>query len=234
VLPAVEGDALDQPGDFLGFRLALRDGGVSHVGTIFPRMAKDSRNCCRQRELRVLALNLPATHQTHVVATMEHSALFNGGVQRLNPQLRFGIGAAARTGAAENADSFHKATPNVVSDGCLLFRGDLCSSGLTEPSMEFLRNMYEADLYAVFFNDHARGYSRFCPNCITKRRADDALSVDSIISQAGLNQNRVAELRKQFICKEHIHIATRKPGGKLVREETADYESVPTSTGPQQ
>jgi hypothetical protein len=40
-------------------------------------------------------------------------------------------------------------------------------------------------------------------------------------------------LRKEYIRKEHIRIVTHKPGGKLMREETADYEIVPSGTGSQ-
>jgi hypothetical protein len=45
------------------------------------------------------------------------------------------------------------------------------------------------------------------------------------------NQDRDELLRKEYICKEHIHIVTRKTNGKLMREETADYEIVPSGKG---
>ena len=40
-------------------------------------------------------------------------------------------------------------------------------------------------------------------------------------------------MRKQYVCKQHIHIITSKPGGKVMREETTQYEIVPTATGAQ-
>jgi len=45
------------------------------------------------------------------------------------------------------------------------------------------------------------------------------------------NQDRSEALRKQYVYKQQIHILTQKPGGKLMREETADYNVVPTPDG---
>lgn len=41
------------------------------------------------------------------------------------------------------------------------------------------------------------------------------------------NQDRSEALRKQYVYKQRIHIVSHKPGGKLLREETADYDVVP-------
>ena len=59
------------------------------------------------------------------------------------------------------------------------------------------------------------------------------LSTDAIMVRLAANQDRSQALRKEYICKEHTHIVTHKPGGKLMREETADYEIVPSGTGSQ-
>jgi hypothetical protein len=59
------------------------------------------------------------------------------------------------------------------------------------------------------------------------------LSTDAIMVRLAANQDRSQALRKEYICKEHIHIVTHKPGGKLMREETADYEIVPSGTASQ-
>lgn len=58
-------------------------------------------------------------------------------------------------------------------------------------------------------------------------------SVDSIMARVAANQDRVEKLRSHYDCKEHIRVMTRKQNGKMMREETADYEFVPTSTGPE-
>ena|SRR5215469_3830969 len=60
-----------------------------------------------------------------------------------------------------------------------------------------------------------------------------ALTTDAIMARVAANQDQNEQLRKQYLCKEHIHVVTRKPGGKLMREETADYEIVPMGTGTQ-
>ena len=51
------------------------------------------------------------------------------------------------------------------------------------------------------------------------------------MARVAANQDRREALRKQFVYKQHIHILTYKPGGKLMREETADYIVVPTPGG---
>src|SRR5215467_2346079 len=61
--------------------------------------------------------------------------------------------------------------------------------------------------------------------------ANSPRSVVSIMPRVGTNQDRSEKLRKQYICREHVRVVTHKPGGRMVREETADYESVPTPTG---
>jgi hypothetical protein len=52
------------------------------------------------------------------------------------------------------------------------------------------------------------------------------LTTDVIMNRVAANQNQSQELRKRYLRKEEIHIVTRKPGGKLMREEPADYEIV--------
>jgi hypothetical protein len=48
-----------------------------------------------------------------------------------------------------------------------------------------------------------------------------------------LNQDRSEELRKQYVYRQHTHILTHKPKGRVLREETADYDVVPTPDGTQ-
>jgi hypothetical protein len=57
------------------------------------------------------------------------------------------------------------------------------------------------------------------------------LSAEAIMARVAANQDRSEALRKQYVYTQHIHILTHKPGGKLMREETADYNVVPTPDG---
>jgi len=57
------------------------------------------------------------------------------------------------------------------------------------------------------------------------------LTAETIMGRVAANQDRNEALRKQCVYKQHIHILTHKPGGKLMREETADYTVVPTPDG---
>lgn len=58
-----------------------------------------------------------------------------------------------------------------------------------------------------------------------------ALTPEAIMARVAANQDRSEALRKQYVYKQQIHIRTQKPGGKLIREETADYNVVPTLYG---
>jgi len=58
-----------------------------------------------------------------------------------------------------------------------------------------------------------------------------ALTAEAVMARVAANQDRGDALRKQYVYKQRIHILTHKPGGKLMREETADYNVVPTPGG---
>jgi len=54
--------------------------------------------------------------------------------------------------------------------------------------------------------------------------------VDAIMSQVATNQDRSeTALRAQYSSVKHIHIAISKPYGKMMREETSDYDIIPTA-----
>jgi len=59
----------------------------------------------------------------------------------------------------------------------------------------------------------------------------EPMTAEAIMARVAANQDRSEELRKQYVYKQHIHILTHKPGGKLMREETADYDMLPTQDG---
>ncbi|MFZ0732887.1 MAG: hypothetical protein WAM79_11230 [Candidatus Sulfotelmatobacter sp.] len=61
--------------------------------------------------------------------------------------------------------------------------------------------------------------------------AKGPLSADAIMARVAENQDRSEALRKEFVYRQHIHIVTHKPGGRLMREETADYDVTPMPDG---
>lgn len=56
-------------------------------------------------------------------------------------------------------------------------------------------------------------------------------SADEIMTRVAANQDRTVELRKNYIYKQHVHVVTHKPNGKLMRDETAEYDVLPTPDG---
>jgi hypothetical protein len=61
--------------------------------------------------------------------------------------------------------------------------------------------------------------------------ANAPLAAGAIMERVAANQDRSEALRKQYVYRQHIHILTHKPNGKLLREETADYDVAPTPDG---
>ena len=64
--------------------------------------------------------------------------------------------------------------------------------------------------------------------------AAQPLTAEAIMALVAANQDRSEGLRKQYVYRQHTHILTHRPkSGQLLREETADYDVVPTSDGTQ-
>lgn len=51
------------------------------------------------------------------------------------------------------------------------------------------------------------------------------------MARVAVNQDRSEAIRKQYVYKQHIHVVTHKPHGRLQREETADYDVTPMAEG---
>jgi len=60
-------------------------------------------------------------------------------------------------------------------------------------------------------------------------RADDSLTADAIMARVATNQDSSERLRRQYIYHQHVQVISKKPSGKILREETADYHIVPKS-----
>jgi hypothetical protein len=67
-------------------------------------------------------------------------------------------------------------------------------------------------------------------------KADEAGALpnaDAIMARVAANQDRSEDLRRHYIYKQHTHIVTHKPKGRMLREETADYDVTPMPDGTQ-
>jgi hypothetical protein len=58
-----------------------------------------------------------------------------------------------------------------------------------------------------------------------------ALTADSIMARVAARQTQAIALRTEYVYQQRISITTRKPDGKLMRQETAEYEIVPGDSG---
>ncbi len=52
----------------------------------------------------------------------------------------------------------------------------------------------------------------------------EPLKADEIMARVAANQDRSEASRKEYVYKQHIHIATHKPQTRMMREENADYD----------
>ena len=60
------------------------------------------------------------------------------------------------------------------------------------------------------------------------------LTAEAVMARVAANQDNGEALRKQYVYRQHTHILTHKPkAGRLLREETADYDVTPTPDGTQ-
>ncbi|HTS35498.1 MAG TPA: hypothetical protein VMH04_07505 [Candidatus Solibacter sp.] len=76
------------------------------------------------------------------------------------------------------------------------------------------------------------------PLSICAQQAEPSASTESltaaeIMARVAVNQDRSEELRKQYVYRQKIHVVSHKPGGKLQREETAEYDVTPQPEGTQ-
>jgi hypothetical protein len=58
-----------------------------------------------------------------------------------------------------------------------------------------------------------------------------APSAEEIMARVAANQDRAIKLRAEYVYQQHIRIATRRTNGKPARDETADYDVIPTPEG---
>ena len=58
-----------------------------------------------------------------------------------------------------------------------------------------------------------------------------SLTAEKIMKRVAANQDKAEKQRAEYIYQQRIRIATRRPNGKLLRQETTIYSVVPTSSG---
>src|SRR3954470_12775686 len=61
--------------------------------------------------------------------------------------------------------------------------------------------------------------------------AEAPLTASEIMGRVAANQDKAVELRSHYVYKQHIHSASRKTNGKLMREETQDLDMFPSAAG---
>jgi hypothetical protein len=72
------------------------------------------------------------------------------------------------------------------------------------------------------------------PQAKEPERSNTPLTADAIMARVAANQDSSVALRKEYVYLQHTHVVTHKPkGGRLQREETADYDVTPTPEGTQ-
>jgi hypothetical protein len=59
----------------------------------------------------------------------------------------------------------------------------------------------------------------------------DAWTAERIMARVAENQDRAEKLRAEYVYQQRVHVVSKKPHGKLMRDETASYHVVPTPDG---
>ena len=56
---------------------------------------------------------------------------------------------------------------------------------------------------------------------------EDPLTADQIMARVAANQDAAQQMRAHYVYKQHIHVSSKKTSGKMMREETSDYDVTP-------
>jgi len=66
---------------------------------------------------------------------------------------------------------------------------------------------------------------------LTAAASAQQLTANEIMARVAANQDKAVELRSHYVYKQHTHTASLKTNGRLMREETDDYEVFPSAKG---
>ena len=61
--------------------------------------------------------------------------------------------------------------------------------------------------------------------------AQQPLTAAEIMARVAANQDRAVALRKDYVYQQHVHVVSRMTNGRMMREETSDYDVIPTPDG---
>lgn len=61
--------------------------------------------------------------------------------------------------------------------------------------------------------------------------AQAPLTANEIMARVAANQDQAVKLREKYVYQQHVHVISRQTNGKVMREETDDYDVVPTPDG---
>ena len=60
-----------------------------------------------------------------------------------------------------------------------------------------------------------------------------SFTADEIMARVATNQDQAEKLRERYVYQQHVHVISRMTNGKVMSEETDDYDVVPTASGSQ-
>src|SRR5690348_7253105 len=61
--------------------------------------------------------------------------------------------------------------------------------------------------------------------------AQTALTAGEIMVRVAANQDQSVKLRRSYVYQQHVHVISSLTNGRVMREETDDYDVVPTADG---
>lgn len=68
-------------------------------------------------------------------------------------------------------------------------------------------------------------------SCLGLAQTSEPLTAAKIMDRVAANQDSAQQLRRQYVYKQQVHVVSRKTNGKLMREETATYDVIPSEQG---
>ena len=66
---------------------------------------------------------------------------------------------------------------------------------------------------------------------VSAAAAQTTLTAAEIMARVAANQDRAEALRKQYVYQQHVHVISRQTNGKVMCDETDDFDVVPTPDG---
>jgi hypothetical protein len=62
-------------------------------------------------------------------------------------------------------------------------------------------------------------------------QTNQPFTAEQIMQRVAANQDSAEQLRRKYVYKQQVHVISRKTNGKLMREETANYDVIPDERG---